>query len=1183
MVHRSSDSRLLNNLISHEKEYSKHLHALLDSSHASFNSLTAFAASSPPPTSQIILAIAGSLNSVDDALRGYVVAVERWRQYLADLKDLEDEVGNIMRDREILVTRLLKASAKSKPSSNRDSMLQLSPQAYQSSSTLGSYDDPTSMTYLPTPTEQTNSYFSAPANKKLQAAQSELQACEAHLAIKEHELDVKRTGAVREGLQTRFHALSECGHRWAQVGKDVEVYLYGQSPAEQRAIASASPRPVFSPVASPPPESKPLPMPDLPVIHTPIPIRPAVAPDAPNSDLSHSSIAPSQSASQVGTIVPPSPTTHIYINSEAQPPSDQGSTSSIPSQQYPASASASSSLFMPKRHVLPHRITEEDLVRSSLEQQEQGGGSSDEEVADEPMRVVENPRYNPGRTSSHDIGKASSTTSSSPRKEKGGSGFLGSIRGLFTRHGKEGSVNSAKDDDDESAGGSSLGNGRGRKKARKPLFTGKEKDNRKSRWETRIEGNIRELTRDEAVLATRPFPGRRASEDMVASGSSPAIPARARVLSDSSPKVSGKRLKKKNVSQVDVAVLDEKEEGIKKKRRRSASFDPTILREQNIAELGGQNEGLSRAEEWVDSQKTTPMEAQQQGADDTGPPSRKSSVKRKSSAKRKESGDAAPTSSPSAPANPVLLHQSGTSKEEDIYLVPVTSEGTLSRSASTASAARSRSATTHNTSSSGLQRTGSNKSKKRRASSMDQQTRNANITTLHTNGAPQVPPVPTSPPTPKAQKRASAPVTFGTKTSGSHPSLMSIVEDVAKANREAWNGPSAHGNPVVVKSIGGTVKPVGLVDMEVVKAPKSVSLKDLEAINMSPGTSASTHLNRSASASSGLFLPKAPSLAEAGSSVHSLPEPPATAIPVITTTPSTPRTDHVHFQRRPSPPPVTPSQPRKQVLPLKSALKGGGSRTPSPLHSASTPSPPLQPSGKPTNGNIISHTLHTEPSITLFPLPSKSLPESNGLPIAPIAPIPTQPLVNGIIIPKQPVDDDDDDAASISSYETGHEVFNGSSGDDTETERGPPTPPPPPPPPSQDKPQAAALPNGIGNGNGNAITADLYTPSEDSQAQVPRRRKSVRVSLRPTFSPTPPAIEDDEEPSWETQAQATAQAQERNEKQPAYIEPTPPPKRRGYGDSDGGVRDMWNDSSEDEDNEYTSARRLLSKLGKKRG
>ncbi|KAK1227243.1 hypothetical protein PQX77_009756, partial [Marasmius sp. AFHP31] len=72
------------------------------SSHASFNSLTAFAASSPPPTSQIILAIAGSLNSVDDALRGYVVAVERWRQYLGDLKDLEDEVGNIMRDREIL-------------------------------------------------------------------------------------------------------------------------------------------------------------------------------------------------------------------------------------------------------------------------------------------------------------------------------------------------------------------------------------------------------------------------------------------------------------------------------------------------------------------------------------------------------------------------------------------------------------------------------------------------------------------------------------------------------------------------------------------------------------------------------------------------------------------------------------------------------------------------------------------------------------------------------------------------------------------------------------------------------------------------------------------------------------------------------------------------------------------------
>lgn len=102
MVHRSGDSRLLSNLITHEKDYTKHLQSLLDISHASFNSLSAYAASSPPPASQVILSVAGSLSNADNALRGYAGAVEEWARYLKELKDLEDEVGNIMRDREIL-------------------------------------------------------------------------------------------------------------------------------------------------------------------------------------------------------------------------------------------------------------------------------------------------------------------------------------------------------------------------------------------------------------------------------------------------------------------------------------------------------------------------------------------------------------------------------------------------------------------------------------------------------------------------------------------------------------------------------------------------------------------------------------------------------------------------------------------------------------------------------------------------------------------------------------------------------------------------------------------------------------------------------------------------------------------------------------------------------------------------
>jgi hypothetical protein len=89
-------------LDSHEKDYAKHLAAFLDTSHASLASFTAYAAASAPDDAHRILAVVGCLAAADDALRGYAVAVERWREYLKGLKELEDEVANILRDREIL-------------------------------------------------------------------------------------------------------------------------------------------------------------------------------------------------------------------------------------------------------------------------------------------------------------------------------------------------------------------------------------------------------------------------------------------------------------------------------------------------------------------------------------------------------------------------------------------------------------------------------------------------------------------------------------------------------------------------------------------------------------------------------------------------------------------------------------------------------------------------------------------------------------------------------------------------------------------------------------------------------------------------------------------------------------------------------------------------------------------------
>lgn len=102
MVHRAADSRLLSNLLQHEKDYTKQLLSLLDTSNASLTSLAAYAAASPQSLSPVIMAVAGSLAAADDALRRYAHSVELWRETMTRLKDMEDQVGNVIRDREIL-------------------------------------------------------------------------------------------------------------------------------------------------------------------------------------------------------------------------------------------------------------------------------------------------------------------------------------------------------------------------------------------------------------------------------------------------------------------------------------------------------------------------------------------------------------------------------------------------------------------------------------------------------------------------------------------------------------------------------------------------------------------------------------------------------------------------------------------------------------------------------------------------------------------------------------------------------------------------------------------------------------------------------------------------------------------------------------------------------------------------
>ena len=167
------------------------------------------------------------------------------------------------------------------------------------------------------------------------------------------------------------------------------------------------------------------------------------------------------------------------------------------------------------------------------------------------------------------------------------------------------------------------------------------------------------------------------------------------------------------------------------------------------------------------------------------------------------------------------------------------------------------------------------------------------------------------------------------------------------------------------------------------------------------------------------------------------------------------------------------------------------------------------------------------PSRTPSPNPSTLRPSVS-------APPPSHPI-------RRISETSEDDTASISSYETVHE----------NPDSRPDSPAPPVPP--RDPVVNTGVDSDLSHG-----TSTTAIGSTDTG--IPSRRKSVRMSLPPTYSRTPPAREDREadKAPW-----------------------SPPPDRvrdsRTSGNGNAGERDLWEDSS-DEDDEYSTARKLLNKL-----
>ena len=264
--------------------------------------------------------------------------------------------------------------------------------------------------------------------------------------------------------------------------------------------------------------------------------------------------------------------------------------------------------------------------------------------------------------------------------------------------------------------------------------------------------------------------------------------------------------------------------------------------------------------------------------------------------------------------------------------------------------------------------------------------------------------------------------------------------------------------------------------------------------------------------------------------------------------------------------PVIHSPPDKahQIKPLRSTLRNP-SRSPSPAQS-----PPLQP---------VAGSSKLKP-LVLNPSP----PHPNG------SAVPTGGAPGGD-------EDDDDDDASISSYETGHEAFNDDDDNNGEFSSPAASFPSPPAPPPHDAPKT----------NGNAMNSDLSqsTDSTTDANGAPKRQKSVRMSLPPTFSKTPPAIHEEYDEDGDViQAVRSSGRREREswshsgsgkQRRSRHIPPAQDPEivmpnGGAHTTRSGGwqshipehptYHEVWADSS-DEDEEYGKAKRMLSKLTRK--
>ncbi|KAB5591037.1 Proteophosphoglycan ppg4 [Ceratobasidium theobromae] len=212
-----ADNRLLANLIKCEKDHHSALLGLLVRSHTALAALSAYASGASPPVAHALRGCIQAFAAADEGLRGYAAAVEGWKEELKEVKRVEDELRTVIKDKDILVGRLIKASKQKIPASSLQAGPAPIPNAshFSSSASSSSFSLHTSQPYHFTPTPHATQHI----NSKLALAQRELQACEAHLAAKEAELAEVRRSAIAEGMGRRCRAMADVGVVWRERGE----------------------------------------------------------------------------------------------------------------------------------------------------------------------------------------------------------------------------------------------------------------------------------------------------------------------------------------------------------------------------------------------------------------------------------------------------------------------------------------------------------------------------------------------------------------------------------------------------------------------------------------------------------------------------------------------------------------------------------------------------------------------------------------------------------------------------------------------------------------------------------------------------------------------------------------------------------------------------------------------------